>query len=136
MNLNKKGLAIVSAVALSASLIVSINSAQAATPASWTGPVPAKAGAVKGGTVTIVTQADFEHLDPARNYVGGTLDFYRLFIRTLTQYRTVNGKTELVPDLAADLGTTNDGGLSWTFKLRPNLKYEDGSTITCEDLKY
>ena len=135
MNLKKKGLAITGAVALSASLLVSINSAQAA-PASWNGPVPAKAGATKGGTVTIVTQADFEHLDPARNYVGGTLDFYRLFIRTLTQYRTVNGKTELVPDLAADLGTTNDGGLSWTFKLRPNLKYEDGSKITCEDLKY
>ena len=135
MNLKKKGLAITGAVALSASLLVSINSAQAA-PASWNGPVPAKAGATKGGTVTVVTQADFEHLDPARNYVGGTLDFYRLFIRTLTQYRTVNGKTELVPDLAADLGTTNDGGLSWTFKLRPNLKYEDGSKITCADLKY
>ena len=78
MNLKKKGLAITGAVALSASLLVSINAAQAATPASWTGPVPAKAGAIKGGTVTIVTQADFEHLDPARNYVGGTLDFLSL----------------------------------------------------------
>lgn len=136
MNLKKKGLAVAGALTLGASLIVSITAAEAATPASWVGPVPAKTGATKGGTVTVITQADFEHLDPARNYVGGTLDFYRLFIRTLTQYRTVNGKTELVPDLAADLGTTNDGGLSWTFKLRPNLKYEDGSKITCEDLKY
>jgi len=136
MNLKKKGLAITGALALGASLIVSITSAEAATPASWTGPVPAKPGATQGGTVTIQAQGDFEHLDPARNYVGGALDFYRLFIRTLTQYRTVNGKTELVPDLAADLGTTNDGGLSWKFKLRPNLKYEDGSKITCEDLKY
>ena len=136
MNLKKKGLAITSALALSASVIVTTSSAEAATPASWNGPVPAKAGATKGGTVTIVTQGDFEHLDPARNYVGGTLDFYRLFVRTLTQYRTVNGKTELVPDVAADLGTTVDGGLTWTFKLRTNLKYEDGSKITCEDLKY
>mgnify|MGYP007012797296 FL=1 len=40
MNLKKKGLAITGAVALSASLLVSINSAQAA-PASWNGPVPA-----------------------------------------------------------------------------------------------
>jgi len=124
MNLKKKGLAITSALALSASVIVTTSSAEAATPASWNGPVPAKAGATKGGTVTIVTQGDFEHLDPARNYVGGTLDFYRLFVRTLTQYRTVNGKTELVPDVAADLGTTVDGGLTWTFKLRTNLKYK------------
>ncbi|NCV73350.1 MAG: ABC transporter substrate-binding protein [Actinobacteria bacterium] len=136
MRLKKKGLALAGALTLGASVIVSITSAEAATPASWIGPVPAKPGATKGGTVTLYNQADFEHLDPARNYVGGTLDFYRLFIRTLTQYRTVNGKTELVPDVAADLGTTNDGGLSWTFKLKTNLKYEDGSTITCEDLKY
>ena len=136
MRLKKKGLALAGALTLGASVIVSITSAEAATPASWIGPVPAKPGATNGGTVTLYNQADFEHLDPARNYVGGTLDFYRLFIRTLTQYRTVNGKTELVPDVAADLGTTNDGGLSWTFKLKTNLKYEDGSTITCEDLKY
>jgi peptide/nickel transport system substrate-binding protein len=135
MNLKKKVLATVGALAIGATTLVSVGTAQAA-PASWTGPVPAKAGAVKGGTVTIQAQGDFEHLDPARNYVGGTLDFYRLFIRTLTQYRTVNGKTEIVPDVAADLGTTPDNGKTWTFKLRTNLKYEDGSKITCADMEY
>ena len=135
MNLKKKVLATVGALAIGATTLVSVGTAQAA-PASWTGPVPAKAGAVKGGTVTIQAQGDFEHIDPARNYVGGTLDFYRLFIRTLTQYRTVNGKTEIVPDVAADLGTTPDNGKTWTFKLRTNLKYEDGSKITCADMEY
>jgi len=135
MNLKKKVLATVGALSIGATTFVSAGTAQAA-PASWTGPVPAKAGAVKGGTVTIQAQGDFEHLDPARNYVGGTLDFYRLFTRTLTQYRTVNGKTELVPDVAADLGETPDAGKTWTFKLRTNLKYEDGSKITCADMEY
>ena len=135
MNLKKKVLATVGALSIGATTFVTAGTAQAA-PASWTGPVPAKAGAVKGGTVTIQAQSDFEHIDPARNYVGGTLDFYRLFIRTLTQYRTVNGKTELVPDIAADLGVTPDGGKTWTFKLRTNLKYEDGSKITCADMEY
>ena len=135
MNLKKKVLATVGALSIGATTFVTAGTAQAA-PASWTGPVPAKAGAVKGGTVTIQAQADFEHLDPARNYVGGTLDFYRLFTRTLTQYRTVNGKTELVPDVAADLGETPDAGKTWTFKLRTNLKYEDGSKITCADMEY
>jgi peptide/nickel transport system substrate-binding protein len=93
-------------------------------------------GAVSGGTLNILNQGDFEHIDPARNYVGGTLDFYRMFIRTLTQYRTLNGKTELVPDLASDLGTTPDGGLTWTFKLRAGIKYEDGTAATCADMKY
>ena len=136
MNLKKKALAAAGVLALSASAIVSVTTAEAANPASWTGPVPAKAGAVKGGTVTIINQGDYEHLDPARNYVGGTLDFYRLFIRTLTQIRTVNGKSELVPDLAADLGTTKDGGKTWVYKLRDGIQYEDGALVTCEDIKY
>ncbi|MSZ54374.1 MAG: hypothetical protein F2589_03715 [Actinobacteria bacterium] len=135
MNLKKKIIASVGVLVMSASTVASVTSAQAA-PASWTGPVPAKAGAVKGGTVTIINQGDYEHLDPARNYVGSALDFYRLFIRTLTQIRTVNGKDELVPDLAADLGTTKDGGKTWVYKLRDGIQYEDGALVTCEDIKY
>ena len=98
MSLRNKFLASVGALALGATAMSMAPTAQAATPASWSGPAPAVKGAVTGGTLTILNQGDFEHIDPARNYVGGTLDFYRFFIRTLTQYRTINGKTELVPD--------------------------------------
>jgi len=136
MKLKSKVIAAVGVLALTATAVTFINPASAATPASWNGPVPAQAGAVKGGTVTIINQGDFEHLDPARNYVGGTLDFYRLFVRTLTSVRTVKGVTELVPDLAADLGTTKDGGKTWVFKLRSGIQYEDGSLVTCDDIKY
>ena len=135
MTLHRKAGLVVAVAALAATALYAIPSANAAN-ASWNGPAPAVAGAVSGGTLNILNQGDFEHVDPARNYVGGTLDFYRFFIRTLTQYRTVNGKTELVPDLAADLGTTKDGGLNWTFKLRSGIKYEDGTTATCADMKY
>jgi len=124
---------IVSALGLVAAIFVA--PAHSATT-SWNGPAPAIPGATKGGTLTILNQGDFEHLDPARNYVGGTLDFYRFFIRSLTNYRTMNGKLELLPDLAADLGTTKDGGKTWTFKLRSGIKYEDGKAVKCEDFKY
>ena len=135
MTLHRKAGLVVAVAALAATALYAIPSANAAN-ASWNGPAPAVAGAVSGGTLNILNQGDFEHVDPARNYVGGTLDFYRFFIRTLTQYRTINGKTELVPDLASDLGTTKDGGLNWTFKLRSGIKYEDGTTATCADMKY
>lgn len=135
MSLKKKTAAVVGAFAIASTALLSTSAATAATT-NWNGPVTPIKGAVKGGTVTLLEQSDFEHLDPARNYVGGTLDFYRLFIRTLVSFRTVNGKTDLAPDLAADLGTTKDGGKTWTFKLRQGLKYEDGSTITCADIKY
>ena len=92
---------IVSALGLVAAIFVA--PAHSATT-SWNGPAPAIPGATKGGTLTILNQGDYEHLDPARNYVGGTLDFYRFFIRSLTNYRTMNGKLELLPDLAAEIG--------------------------------
>ena len=137
MNIHRKAGLIASVAALAATAFYAVPTATAATAnPSWSGPAPVIKGAVSGGTLNILNQGDFEHIDPARNYVGGTLDFYRFFIRTLTQYRTINGKTELVPDIAADLGTTKDQGKTWVFKLRPNLKYEDGTAITCADLKY
>ncbi len=136
MSLRNKLMAAVGTLALGLTTMSMAPTAHAATPASWVGPAPAVKGAVSGGTLTILDQGDFEHVDPARNYVGSSLDFYRFFVRTLTTYRTVNGVTELVPDVAADLGTTPDNGRTWTFKLRTNLKYEDGSKVTCADLKY
>ncbi len=135
MKLHRKAGLVFAVTALAATALYTVPTANAAD-ASWSGPAPAVPGAVSGGTLNILNQGDFEHIDPARNYVGGTLDFYRMFIRTLTQYRTLNGKTELVPDLASDLGTTPDGGLTWTFKLRAGIKYEDGTAATCADMKY
>lgn len=135
MSLKKKTAAVVGAIAIASSALLSVNAASAATN-NWNGPVAPIKGAVKGGTVNILAQSDFEHLDPARDYVGGTLDFSRLFVRTLVAFRTVNGKSDLAPDLAADLGTTTDGGKTWTFKLRQGIKYEDGKTVTCADIKY
>jgi peptide/nickel transport system substrate-binding protein len=40
------------------------------------------------------------------------------------------------PDLAESLGTSSDGGKTWTKKLRQGVKYEDGKPITAADLKY
>ena len=134
MKLHRKAGLAFAVTALAATALYSVPTANAAD--AFAGPAPAVPGAVSGGTLNILNQGDFEYVDPARNYVGGTLDFYRMFIRTLTQYRTLNGKTELVPDLASDLGTTPDGGLTWTFKLRSGIKYEDGTAATCADMKY
>ena len=134
MKLGRKTGSVIAAFALCAGVVVAVPSASAAT--SYAGPAPAIKGATKGGTLNIFNQADFEHLDPARNYVGGALDFYRFFTRALLNYRTFEGKTELLPDLAADMGTASENATVWTFKLRPNVKWEDGSTITCADIKY
>ncbi|WP_426405065.1 ABC transporter substrate-binding protein [Streptomyces sp. R-07] len=93
----------------------------------------------KGGTLTVLSNQDFTHLDPARNWVMGDMDFgTRLLYRTLLAYKAEPGAKggELTPDLAEDLGTSSNGAKTWTFRLKPGLKYEDGSPITAQDVKY
>ncbi|MFJ5707353.1 ABC transporter substrate-binding protein [Streptomyces sp. NPDC093105] len=108
-------------------------------------PAAANAGAVlggtpqKGGTLSVLSNQDFSHLDPARNWVMPDMDFgTRLLYRTLVTYRAAPGAkgSELVPDLAEDLGTPSNGAKTWTFRLKPGLKYEDGTPITARDIKH
>ena len=92
----------------------------------------------KGGNLIILQNADFDHLDPQRDYVTPTQNFARLISRQLTTFAAEPGAdgTKLVPDLATDLGTPSDGAKTWTFHLKPGLKYEDGTPITAQDVKY
>jgi peptide/nickel transport system substrate-binding protein len=92
----------------------------------------------KGGTLRFANSADWDSLDPADTYYGYSWDFIRYYGRSLVMFNTVPGPdgNKLVPDLAQSLGTPSDGGKTWTYKLRPGLKYEDGSAITSKDVKY
>ncbi|MFD5224044.1 ABC transporter substrate-binding protein [Microbacterium sp. NPDC058342] len=91
-----------------------------------------------GGTVRVFSPNDFSHLDPAMGNDGGVTNFYRLIYRNLTTWANEPGEggTEVVPDMATDLGQPNEDRTVWTFTLRDGLKFEDGSRITAADLKY
>jgi peptide/nickel transport system substrate-binding protein len=89
-----------------------------------------------GGTLRVVTGA-VDSLDPQRSYVPGVWNLMRLYARTLVSYSTDPDRTdELVPDLATDLGTTTDGGKTWSFTLREGVRFEGGAPITSRDVKY
>ena len=89
-----------------------------------------------GGTLRVVS-AEIDSLDPQRSYLPGVWNLMRLYTRTLVTYSTEPGHTdELVPDLATDLGTPSEDGLSWTFTLREGVRFENGRPITSRDVKY
>ena len=91
----------------------------------------------KGGTVNLLQQADFDHLDPVQNYVTNSGDVGKLIYRTLTVIKDTPGQTPSIqPDLAEGLGTPSDGGKTWTYKIKHGLKFQDGSPITAKDIKY
>ena len=89
-----------------------------------------------GGTLRVVS-AEIDSLDPQRSYLPGVWNLMRLYARTLVTYSSEPGHTdELVPDLATDLGTPSEDGLSWTFTLREGVTFESGRPITSRDVKY
>ncbi|MGI5270766.1 ABC transporter substrate-binding protein [Nonomuraea sp. CA-218870] len=101
------------------------------------GPAIAPEGAVKGGTVTMLDRDDFSHLDPGQIYVNTESNFGLLIHRGLTGYKRVaKGEFKLVGDLATDAGQVSDGGKTWTFTLKDGVKWQDGSPITSEDVKW
>lgn len=94
--------------------------------------------AAKGGTLHVLATTDFSHLDPAQGWDGGVNNFYRLIYRTLTTYAggDSDDPSEIVPDLATDLGTPNDDNTVWTFHLKDDIAFQDGSEITSEDVRF
>jgi len=99
----------------------------------------AGAGQQKGGTLYVNAARAFTHLDPQRDYYGDIIDFEsRTIVRTLTTFPAAEGaaSTDVVPDVATDTGTRSADAKTWTFTLKPDVKWQDGKPVTCADFKY
>lgn len=92
----------------------------------------------QGGTLQVLNQRDITHLDPARLYTSGGGNIPSLLFRTLTTRNREGGAegTKVVPDLATDTGKPSADAKTWTYTLRDNLKFDDGTPITSKDVKY
>ncbi|MGW7491238.1 ABC transporter substrate-binding protein [Streptomyces sp. NPDC054786] len=92
----------------------------------------------KGGTVTYAMSDAPESFDPGNTYYAFIYNFSRLYARPLTTFKPGPGTkgNELTPDLAESMGKPSDGGKTWTYKLRKGVKYDDGSEVTSQDVKY
>jgi peptide/nickel transport system substrate-binding protein len=93
---------------------------------------------VKGGTLRMANEGDWDSLDPANDYYAYEWNFGRLYTRTLVTFAAAPGQAgaKLVPDLATSLGKPSADAKTWTYTLKPGLKYEDGTPITTKDVKY
>jgi peptide/nickel transport system substrate-binding protein len=101
------------------------------------GPAPEVSGAQKGGTVSVITSVVPTKFDPTQAYYIDALAILRLTTRGLTELAIQDdGRYHLMPDLATDLGQVSDDKLSWTFHIKPGMKYEDGSPVKAQDFAY
>ncbi|MBR7742976.1 ABC transporter substrate-binding protein [Phycicoccus sp. BSK3Z-2] len=94
----------------------------------------------RGGSLHALSLGPVATWDPQRISSRGDAAFaQRVFARTLTTYAPSteqDGQAELVGDLATDTGTPNDDLTQWTFTLREDVMWQDGSPVTCEDVAY
>jgi peptide/nickel transport system substrate-binding protein len=90
-------------------------------------PLPARAET----TLTVVDGIDVKDWDPAVSYGHESYVLNNVY-DPLTRYNTKAGKLE--PSLATSWSVTEDGK-TWTFKLRPNVKYHSGEPMTAQAIK-
>src|SRR5664280_3064244 len=127
------------AIALGAAVALAAAGCSGGASAPAASSVATAAPATAGGTLYYLTNQGADHLDPQRTSVARDIsNETRMLYRTLTSYPVATGKAsaKLVADLATDTGTASDGGKTWKFTLKDGVTWQDGSDITCADLKY
>jgi peptide/nickel transport system substrate-binding protein len=92
----------------------------------------------KGGTIIYDNSAGPDSTDAGNTYYAFNLNFTRLYATPLTTYESCSGSCSenIVPALATSLGTPSDGNRVWTFHIKSGVKFEDGTPVTTQDVKY
>jgi peptide/nickel transport system substrate-binding protein len=90
----------------------------------------------RGGTLKLVAASSDGSIDPQVNY---TDQYWQLFIVAydgLVAFRKSAGSSsnDIVPDLATSVPAPQDGGKTYVFKLRQNIKFSNGQPVTPADV--
>lgn len=102
------------------------------------------AGPVPGGTLRVAVPDEMLgnlFLDPSLSETNLDWELFRCcLVRTMYSYNgrpTDRGGVELRPDLADGMPTVSDDGLTWTIRLKPDVRFAppfDDRTIVADDL--
>jgi peptide/nickel transport system substrate-binding protein len=90
-----------------------------------------------GGTLTYLIPADappsFDgHRESTYATVHAVAPFYSVLVRVNPENPA--STTDFVCDLCTRIPQPTDGGKTWTFKIRPGVKFADGSPLTAADV--
>jgi peptide/nickel transport system substrate-binding protein len=92
----------------------------------------------KGGTLSFGLSSTPDSTDPGNTYYAFMWNLSRFYTMPLMTYKSCPGKCglQVVPDLATGPGVISDNGLTWTYHIQPDVKFENGQTVTSADVKY
>jgi peptide/nickel transport system substrate-binding protein len=90
----------------------------------------------EGGRQVVFDVGDPQGIDSMSPLIGVTVAAYEAWN---IQYATLTDKAakdfSIIPGLAESWESSDDGK-TWTYKLRPNLKWSDGKPLTAEDVAW
>jgi peptide/nickel transport system substrate-binding protein len=90
----------------------------------------------RGGTLQVLDEADFEHLDPGMAYYG--LDYEVVYATQRPLYSDKPDTTQPSPDMAAGGAQVSANGETITIKLKEGIHFSPpvNSEVTAEDVAY
>ncbi|HKC73952.1 MAG TPA: ABC transporter substrate-binding protein [Chloroflexota bacterium] len=101
------------------------------------GHAQARTHAANGGTLIIDFQTDISHLDTGKCYDVECWPFMHVMYDRLIDYDTLHAPgTNLIPEAAVAMPTLSKGGLTYTFKLRHDVRFWNGRLVTSADWIY
>ena len=95
------------------------------------------AGASETGTLRVLVAQTCVLGDPRLITEPACANLLRTTTRQLMAYSSLPGRygSVVVPDLAETAGISTDGGVTWTYRLRRDAVWSDGTPITAEDAR-
>lgn len=95
---------------------------------------PAAAAAAAEAVLVVARDLDVRTLDPQRQYEITPPMIMHATYENLVTFRGTD-YTRVVPFLAEKFEVAKDG-LTYTFRLRPNVKFHSGNPLTAEDVRF
>src|SRR5216684_5275695 len=111
--------------------------AGAAAGLSSAAPAGAEDTPKRGGILTYMIPADAPpSLDAHRESTYATMHAVAPFYSALIRINPENpsATTDFVCDLCTEMPVPTDGGTTYTFKIRQDVKFHDGSPLTAADV--
>ncbi|HZL63551.1 MAG TPA: ABC transporter substrate-binding protein [Thermoleophilia bacterium] len=130
------------ALALLLALVASFAACGSSTSSSSS---PSASGPRASGTLTVTFQGEPTELDPAIAWEVESWSIERLTYQTFLTYASKSGEagTQLVPDLATEVPTAANGGISadgkvYTFHIKKGIKFAPpiSTEVTAADFKW
>jgi len=125
----------VSAIAGTAALALVLAACGGSDDEKGTSDPNAAAGTKKGGGLTLLTVSDARSMTPFNASYAAVTDLSRMLAVYDALFYIDNAQNKVMPQIGESL-KSDDNGKTWTLKVKPNVKFSDGTPLDAAAVKF